>query len=97
MIEVLNVSSGRSGATQDKWPRSVLPRTFDFGFAASLCLKDVKLCLAAARSLGVPLGVGSAVCDLLQRTVDSLGPDSDFTAMAKIVEAAAGLDPDRPA
>ncbi|MEJ0005439.1 MAG: NAD(P)-dependent oxidoreductase [Steroidobacteraceae bacterium] len=33
MIEVLNVSSGRSSATQDKWPRSVLPRSFDFGFA----------------------------------------------------------------
>jgi 3-hydroxyisobutyrate dehydrogenase-like beta-hydroxyacid dehydrogenase len=38
MIEVLNVSSGRSSATQDKWPRAVLPRTFDFGFAAGLCL-----------------------------------------------------------
>jgi 3-hydroxyisobutyrate dehydrogenase-like beta-hydroxyacid dehydrogenase len=95
MIEVLNVSSGRSSATQDKWPRSVLPRTFDFGFASGLCLKDVRLCLAAAQSLAVPLGVGSAVCDLLQRTVTSLGPDSDFTAMAKIVEADSGLDPER--
>jgi len=96
MIEVLNVSSGRSSATQDKWPRSVLPRTFDFGFAAGLCLKDVRLCLGAAESLGVPLGVGSAVCDLLQRTVSTLGADSDFTAMAKIVEADSGLDPNRP-
>jgi 3-hydroxyisobutyrate dehydrogenase-like beta-hydroxyacid dehydrogenase len=97
MIEVLNVSTGRSSATQDKWPRSVLPRTFDFGFAAGLCLKDVRLCLGAAQSLGVPLAVGTAVCELLQRTVSSLGPDSDFTAMAKIVESDAGLDPDRPA
>ena len=95
MIEVLNVSSGRSSATQDKWPRAVLPRTFDFGFAAGLCLKDVRLCMAAAESLGVPLGVGSAVCDLLQRTVSSLGADSDFTAMAKIVESDSGLDPQR--
>jgi 3-hydroxyisobutyrate dehydrogenase-like beta-hydroxyacid dehydrogenase len=95
MIEVLNVSSGRSSATQDKWPRSVLPRTFDFGFAAGLCLKDVKMCLAAAESLAVPLGVGSAVGNLLQRTVTTLGADSDFTAMAKIVEADAGLDPNR--
>jgi 3-hydroxyisobutyrate dehydrogenase-like beta-hydroxyacid dehydrogenase len=97
MIEVLNVSSGRSSATQDKWPRSVLPRTFDFGFASGLCLKDVRLCLAAAESLGVPLGVGSAVCELLQRTVSSLGADSDFTAMARIVESDAGLDPNRSA
>jgi 3-hydroxyisobutyrate dehydrogenase-like beta-hydroxyacid dehydrogenase len=97
MIEVLNVSSGRSSATQDKWPRSVLPRTFDFGFASGLCLKDVRLCLAAAEALGVPLGVGSAVCDLLQRTVSSLGPESDFTAMAKTVESDSGLDPNRRA
>ena len=96
MIEVLNVSSGRSSATQDKWPRSVLPRTFDFGFAAGLCLKDVKLCLAAAQSLAVPLEVGSAVCDLLQHTVTTLGADADFTAMAKTVEAAAAWIPIDP-
>ena len=96
MIEVLNVSSGRSSATLDKWPRAVLPRTFDFGFAAGLCLKDVRLCLAAAQALGVPLGVGTAVSELLERTVLTLGADSDFTAMTKIVESDAGLDPERP-
>jgi 3-hydroxyisobutyrate dehydrogenase-like beta-hydroxyacid dehydrogenase len=96
MIEVLNVSSGRSSATLDKWPRAVLPRTFDFGFATGLCLKDVRLCLAAARSLGVPLGVGSAVCQLLERTVSAWGADSDFTAMTKTIELDAGLDPERP-
>jgi 3-hydroxyisobutyrate dehydrogenase-like beta-hydroxyacid dehydrogenase len=95
MIEVLNASSGRSSATLDKWPRAVLPRTFDFGFASGLCLKDVRLCLAAARALGVPLGVGSAVCELLERTVRTLGEDSDFTAMTKIVESDAGVDPER--
>lgn len=95
MVEVLNASSGRSSATQDKWPRAVLPRTFDFGFTAGLCLKDVRLCLAAAHSLGVPLSVGAAVSGLLERTVAMLGADSDFTAMAKIVELDAGLDPEQ--
>jgi 3-hydroxyisobutyrate dehydrogenase-like beta-hydroxyacid dehydrogenase len=97
MIDVLNESSGRSSATLDKWPRAVLPRTFDFGFTAGLALKDVRLCLTAARSLGVPLSVGAAVSELLERTVSALGADSDFTAMAKIVESDAGLDPQRPA
>jgi 3-hydroxyisobutyrate dehydrogenase-like beta-hydroxyacid dehydrogenase len=96
MVEVLNLSSGRNSATLDKWPRAVLPRTFDFGFASALCLKDVRLCLAAARALGVPLGVGTAVCELLERTVRTYGADSDFTAMTKIVEFDAGLDPERP-
>jgi 3-hydroxyisobutyrate dehydrogenase-like beta-hydroxyacid dehydrogenase len=95
MVEVLNVSSGRSSATQDKWPRAVLPRTFDFGFTAGLALKDLRLCLAAARVLGVPLGVGTAVSQLLERTVTALGEDADFTAMTKIVESDAGLDPER--
>ena len=34
---------------------------------------------------------------LLERTVSTLGADSDFTAMAKIVESDSGLDPERPA
>jgi 3-hydroxyisobutyrate dehydrogenase-like beta-hydroxyacid dehydrogenase len=97
MIDVLNASTGRNSATQDKWPRAVLPRTFDFGFASGLCLKDVRLCVEAAESLGVALEVGDAVHELLERTVSTLGPDADFTAMAKIVEGDSGLDPDRPA
>jgi 3-hydroxyisobutyrate dehydrogenase-like beta-hydroxyacid dehydrogenase len=96
MIEVLNASTGRNSATSDKWPRAVLPRTFDFGFAAGLCLKDLRLCLAEAEALGVPLGVGAQVRALLERTVDRYGGESDFTAMTKIVEADAGLDPERP-
>lgn len=92
MIEVLNASSGRNSATQDKWPRAVLPRSFDFGFTAGLCLKDVSLCLAAARSLGVPLHVGPTVAELLERTIDAYGADADFTAMARVVEADAGLE-----
>ena len=49
------------------------------------------------RFVAVPLNVGSAVCELLQRTVSSLGADSDFTSMAKIVESDSGLDPNRSA
>jgi 3-hydroxyisobutyrate dehydrogenase-like beta-hydroxyacid dehydrogenase len=97
MIEVLNGSTGRNSATEDKWPRAVLPRTFDFGFATGLCLKDVRLCVGEAEAAGVPLAVGSAVRTILERTADTYGPDSDFTAMAKLVEADAGLDPERPA
>jgi hypothetical protein len=44
----------------------------------------------------VPLDVGSAVCELLERTVSAWGADSDFTAMTKTIELDAGLDPERP-
>jgi 3-hydroxyisobutyrate dehydrogenase-like beta-hydroxyacid dehydrogenase len=92
MIDVLNVSSGRSSATEDKWPRSVLPRTFDFGFATALSFKDVRLCVEEAEAMGVPMIIGSAVRQMLSITNNVYGPDSDVTMMAKLVETWAGLD-----
>lgn len=92
MIDVLNVSSGRSSATLDKWPKSVLPRTFDFGFATGLSFKDVRLCVEEAEAMGVPMIVGSAVRQMLSITNNVYGPDSDFTEMARLVESWAGLD-----
>jgi 3-hydroxyisobutyrate dehydrogenase-like beta-hydroxyacid dehydrogenase len=86
MLDVINVSSGRNSATQDKFPKSVLPRTFDFGFATGLSYKDVCLCLDEAESLGVPMIVGSAVRQLLAVTNALYGPDSDFTSICKSVE-----------
>ncbi len=95
MIDVLNQSTGINSATRDKWPRSVLPRTFDFGFAAALSLKDTKLLMDEADAAGVPLPLGKIVQDYLERTLKREGPDADFTAIAKVVEEAAGLDPER--
>lgn len=95
MIAVLNQSTGINSATRDKWPRSVLPRTFDFGFAAALSLKDTRLLLDEAAAAGVPLPLGGIVEDYLVRTLEREGPLADFTAIAKIAEEAAGLDPDR--
>ena len=93
MIDVLNVSSGRSGATQEKWPRSVLPRTFDFGFATGLCLKDVRLCLEEAEAMGVPMVVGSSVRQYVSIANQMFGADSDFTSMAMIAEGWAHVEP----
>ena len=95
VIEVLNAGTGANSATRDKWPRSVLPRTFDFGFSAQLSLKDTRLALDEARAMGVPLPTGERLAALLDRTLATYGDDADFTEMAKIVEADAGLDPDR--
>lgn len=95
MIEVLNAGTGANSATRDKWPRAVLPRTFDFGFSAQLSLKDTRLALDEAQAMGVPLPTGERLATLLDRTLATYGDDADFTAMAKVVEADAGLDPER--
>lgn len=92
MIDIINVSSGRSSATQDKFPQSVLPRTFDYGFATGLSYKDVRLCIDEAEGLGVPMIVGGAVRQFLAVTNARFGPESDFTSMARVVEEWAGVE-----
>ncbi len=91
MVDVINAGSGRNTATQDKFPKSVLPRTFDFGFATGLMYKDVKLCLDEAEALQVPMWVGGAVRQLWQLANSELGPQSDFTAIIQCIEDWAGV------
>jgi 3-hydroxyisobutyrate dehydrogenase-like beta-hydroxyacid dehydrogenase len=90
MLEVINASSGRNSATQDKIPRHVLNRRFDFGFANALSFKDVRLCLDEAEALGVPMVVGAAVRQMLSITQQLHGPDADVTDMIKVHEDWAG-------
>jgi 3-hydroxyisobutyrate dehydrogenase-like beta-hydroxyacid dehydrogenase len=92
MCDVFNASSGRNSATQDKFPRSVIPRTFDFGFTTGLSYKDVRLCLDEAEAMGVPTPVGAAVRQMLAITNALYGPDSDFTSMVRPIETWAGVE-----
>jgi len=92
MLDVINTSSGRNSATQDKFPRAVLPRTFDFGFATGLSYKDVRLCVEEAEALGVPMVVGAAVREMLAITKARFGAESDFTYIAKVLEEWAGVE-----
>lgn len=92
MCDIINSGSGRNSATQDKFPRSVIPRTFDFGFATGLSHKDVRLCLQEADELGVPMVAGAAVLQMLTVTKAKFGADSDFTSVARIVEEWAGVE-----
>lgn len=92
LIDIINVSSGRNSATQDKFPRAVLPRTFDFGFATGLSYKDVRLCIDEAEALGVPMVAGAAVRQMLAVTQAKFGADSDFTSIARVIEEWAGVE-----
>jgi 3-hydroxyisobutyrate dehydrogenase-like beta-hydroxyacid dehydrogenase len=92
MIDVINAGSGRNSATQDKFPRAILPGTFDFGFATGLSYKDVRLCVDEAEALGVPMVLGAVVRQMLAVTNARFGPDSDFTSIAKVVEEWAGVE-----
>ncbi|HEX2137006.1 MAG TPA: NAD(P)-dependent oxidoreductase [Microvirga sp.] len=92
MIDVINAGSGRNSASQDKFPRSILPRTFDFGFSTALMYKDLKLCMEEAETLGVQMWVGNAVKQLWQLVNTQIGPESDFTQIVQLPEQWAGVE-----
>jgi hypothetical protein len=91
MVEVINAGSGRNTASTDKFPKQILPRTFDAGFATALMLKDVRLCLEEAKALGVPTGVMSAVAELWETANSEIGGEADFTTIVQPVERRAGV------
>jgi 3-hydroxyisobutyrate dehydrogenase-like beta-hydroxyacid dehydrogenase len=92
MIDVINAGSGMNTASRDKFPKSVLPRTFDFGFATGLMVKDVRLCLEEMKGMGLSMEVAEAVGRLWETVIKEMGPDSDFTSAIKPIEKAAGVE-----
>lgn len=92
LIDIINAGSGRNSATQDKFPRAVLTRSFDFGFATGLSYKDVRLCVDEAEALGVPMVAGAAIRQMLAVTQARFGANSDFTSIARVVEEWAGVE-----
>ncbi|OMC45096.1 oxidoreductase [Mycolicibacterium fortuitum] len=91
MIDVLNAGSGGTHASRDKFPRAVLPRTFDYGFATGLMAKDVRLYLDEAASLGMPVEMAHTVQRIWEETLRTEGAESDFTSVIKPMEKAAGV------
>src|ERR1700719_3302608 len=91
MIDVINAGSGQNTASRDKFPRSILPRSFDFGFATGLMVKDVRLCLEEAKALGLSMEVAEAVGRLWEVVIREMGPESDFTSAINPIERGGGV------
>ncbi len=92
MIDVLNASSGRNSATQDKFPKSVLTGTYDKSMATRLLLKDVRLCTEEAEALEVPMWMGAAVRQFLTYAVSQGKGDDPSISLVKLYEEWAGVE-----
>jgi 3-hydroxyisobutyrate dehydrogenase-like beta-hydroxyacid dehydrogenase len=91
LLTAINLSSGRSAASEDKYPRCVITQTFDFGFRLRLMAKDTALCMAEAKRLGFEMSIGRAV-QADWALADANGSDTDdFTTIAKLYEARANV------
>lgn len=91
LLQVIGVSSGSNTAATDKFPNQVVTRRFDQGFRLELMAKDVRLCLAEARRLGVPMLAGSTIEQLWSLAEHELEDGADCTELAKLFEQWAGV------
>ena len=91
MLDVINASSGRSNATETRYPASVLRRDFAKGFKQRLLHKDVKLCMEEAAAQGVPMWLGSMVLQFLNYAVSQGTGDEVSIALIKHIEGWAGV------
>jgi 3-hydroxyisobutyrate dehydrogenase-like beta-hydroxyacid dehydrogenase len=73
MLDVVNVSTGASAASQGKYMRNVLPGTFDSGFGADQMAKDLRLYREALAAAGTAGMIGNDVAALWQSAAADLG------------------------
>jgi 2-hydroxy-3-oxopropionate reductase len=86
MMAAINAGSGRSGASQDKFMKQVLPGSFDFGFPVSSVCKDIGLAVEECEALGVPMWVGNTVRQLWNFAGRQDGMQRDMTELVKSIE-----------
>jgi 3-hydroxyisobutyrate dehydrogenase-like beta-hydroxyacid dehydrogenase len=76
-VEVINASNGRSYSTEVKFPRYILNRAFDDGFALGLMSKDLKIVLEAAAEIEFPMPIGSVLAQIWEIAVArGYGPEN---------------------
>jgi 2-hydroxy-3-oxopropionate reductase len=91
-IAAFNASTGRNSATVDKFPRTVLTRTFRQGVDLQISAKDLDLAMAQADVLGVPMWVCSAARQLFKSTLFAGSPRDDAMTIVRYVERAARFE-----
>jgi 3-hydroxyisobutyrate dehydrogenase len=91
VIEVLQVSSGRSYATDFKFPRYVLTRRFDDGFRLELLDKDLGILTRLGRELETPMFLASTVQQIVGLAKSKGYGKRGHTSIAEFIERLAGV------
>lgn len=90
VVEVINAGSGRSNSTEVKFPRYILNRAFDDGFAIELMDKDVRIALDEAERLEFPTPLGTSIGETWRSAVDAGYGKKGHTEIYAFLEELAG-------
>jgi 3-hydroxyisobutyrate dehydrogenase len=84
-VEVIAASSGRSNASDWKFPRFILSGRFDSGFALALMRKDVDGFLRLAEEVGFEAPVAAAAADYFRRAMQTPLASADHTEVVTLL------------
>jgi 3-hydroxyisobutyrate dehydrogenase len=90
IIEILNHSTGRSTASEHKYPAFILPRKFNSGFALGLMAKDLRLAVEMAETEGTPAALLGTLSNLYNEAERRLGSSADNTDVVRYLESLIG-------
>lgn len=86
MVDILNASTGRNNATENKFKQFILSRSYASGFSLGLMAKDLRTALDTAQASGVPTPLGAACVKLWNSAEKALGGAADHTEIARYLE-----------
>lgn len=92
MITAISAGSGRNSSIDMIMPRSVMPRTFDFGATIDILMKDVNLALEEGEAQGVPQPVSQQTRQLMLLAMHRGWAQKDLSELAKLVEEWSGTE-----
>jgi 3-hydroxyisobutyrate dehydrogenase len=86
MVDILNASTGRNNATENKLKQFILSKRYSAGFTMGLMAKDLRTALETAEATHTPTPLAAACIALWNAAEAKLGPAADHTAIARYLE-----------
>ena len=89
MLSIIQNSTGRSYVA-DRYGPPILSGDYDPSFALGLALKDMRLGLELADTLGIELPMSSLVTEIYEKACEQYGADANHLIAVKLLEEASG-------
>jgi 3-hydroxyisobutyrate dehydrogenase len=86
MVDILNASTGRNNATENKFKQFILPKRYAAGFTMGLMAKDLRTALETAEATATPTPLAAACIKLRNAAEAKLGAAADHTEIARYLE-----------
>lgn len=91
MLAVLNSSTGRSQASETKYPNFILTGSFASGFGMDLMLKDLSIARSLTSGAGLPAPITDVAHDIATQSRDFANTPPDHTELVKYYEHESGV------